>query len=628
MTVPYVFSPLPNGSTIPLSQLDADFAYLDGLVQDLDIRLPVRVLENIAALRLLTVTPDYNVAVNGYYANGDGGGGYFYPVYGALPGTYVDNGGTIIVPTGGDGSSAWIRQTNGTLSPKFFGAIGDGIADDIIPLTNTFAASVPYSTIDLSGYTYAITSPIRRPAVGVTVKNGKIYLNNPTPNFFMAFVASDYCIFDGISIIGSGVTGSGVTPKYQGGIIGGNTGWPAPMNVTPANYVTIRNCYFSELTLCIFAGGSSLDPVPTGWRIEGNAFVDIVGYQNLSEGYGSSLSPANNSIIKGNTYKNIHRHAIYLAAQSSNNIVDSNVINGCDNIAIQSNTFAAQDYADGNIITNNNITGLTRSIPYGYFSSVGIGLYGKFKNYLVANNRIYGALDTGIISSSELSNVAYGSWITIENNKIVMDSTSTDCGIRFDGNLSGSVKGNEIVLKSSIQGIAVSAAASATTSADVIDVSENTINTSNSNSLAFRIYLTTDRVVRIFRNTLNGFGSVYTSNIIYDTSSAGTRRTDLNATTGYYDGDSDFTFVANGTTAYTDCNSIRYAGTLTAARTITLTNPTNEIGAQVTIMRTAGGAFNLNIYGSGFIKGLATNTWGTFVWNQGGSWELAAYGSL
>lgn len=42
-------------------------------------------------------------------AAGDGGEGNFRLVTGAPPGTYVDDNGTIIVPTGGDGSEAWLR---------------------------------------------------------------------------------------------------------------------------------------------------------------------------------------------------------------------------------------------------------------------------------------------------------------------------------------------------------------------------------------------------------------------------------------------------------------------------------------------------------------------------------------
>ena len=44
-------------------------------------------------------------------AIGDGGEGFFQLFTGASPGTYADNNKTIIVPTGGNGSAAWIKST-------------------------------------------------------------------------------------------------------------------------------------------------------------------------------------------------------------------------------------------------------------------------------------------------------------------------------------------------------------------------------------------------------------------------------------------------------------------------------------------------------------------------------------
>ncbi len=68
--------------------------------------------DTIADLRLLSVTnlsTDDTVVVNGYYAVGDGGGGpRRYLDKGKSVGYYTDNGGSIIVPTGGDGSAAWL----------------------------------------------------------------------------------------------------------------------------------------------------------------------------------------------------------------------------------------------------------------------------------------------------------------------------------------------------------------------------------------------------------------------------------------------------------------------------------------------------------------------------------------
>lgn len=65
------------------------------------------------------------IYIRGHSAVGDGGFGEFEYTDGAAPGTYVDDNGSIIVPTGGDGSAAWIRQTKDYYSVKDFGAVGD-----------------------------------------------------------------------------------------------------------------------------------------------------------------------------------------------------------------------------------------------------------------------------------------------------------------------------------------------------------------------------------------------------------------------------------------------------------------------------------------------------------------------
>lgn len=80
----------------------------------------IQTAANITALRGIAVTTVYNVILNGYYTNGDSGGGTFYGKTSGGP--YTDNGGTIIVPGGGTGSSAWIRIVNSSISVCAFGA--------------------------------------------------------------------------------------------------------------------------------------------------------------------------------------------------------------------------------------------------------------------------------------------------------------------------------------------------------------------------------------------------------------------------------------------------------------------------------------------------------------------------
>jgi len=89
---------------------------------------------NITALRAVTPTAGRNIYVDGYYAEGDGGGGNFYGVTG---GSYTDNGGTIITPNGATDTSAWIRNSSDVVNAKWFGAVGDGVTNDTTAIQNT-----------------------------------------------------------------------------------------------------------------------------------------------------------------------------------------------------------------------------------------------------------------------------------------------------------------------------------------------------------------------------------------------------------------------------------------------------------------------------------------------------------
>lgn len=125
--------------------------------------LPTQLSANTVtpALRALQPVAQQVVNVSGYYAIGDGGGGEFYAATGAAPGTYVDNGGTIIVPTGGNGSSAWLRIYAGTINAKWFGLKGDDV-NDTARMQALFAASAG-SAIFFPNGTYNINVDISVP---------------------------------------------------------------------------------------------------------------------------------------------------------------------------------------------------------------------------------------------------------------------------------------------------------------------------------------------------------------------------------------------------------------------------------------------------------------------------------
>jgi hypothetical protein len=112
---------------------------------------------SIAALKALTIEANTAYIVESYHASVAGGGGTFRTVTGASAGTYVDNGGTIILPTGGDGSSAYLRVYEFFVDIRAFGArfstADNGpILNTMIPVAaaDGFVPVVPRGTFDFS----------------------------------------------------------------------------------------------------------------------------------------------------------------------------------------------------------------------------------------------------------------------------------------------------------------------------------------------------------------------------------------------------------------------------------------------------------------------------------------------
>src|SRR5512139_1187658 len=75
----------------------------------------------ITSLRWISPVANRVIYLKYHTTAGDGGHGNFRAVTGAAPGTYTDNNGTIIVPTGGDGSAAWLRELGGYVTPEMYG---------------------------------------------------------------------------------------------------------------------------------------------------------------------------------------------------------------------------------------------------------------------------------------------------------------------------------------------------------------------------------------------------------------------------------------------------------------------------------------------------------------------------
>lgn len=131
----------------------------------------VQVVNTVATLRTIAPNTSRKIWLAYHTTPGDGGHGMFRAVTGAALGTYVDNGGTIIVPTDGDGSAAFLREYSGAVFPHWFGAAGDGTTDD----STAFAAMPSGSKVDLGGDTFLIGSNI---SISGEFENGTIKLSS------------------------------------------------------------------------------------------------------------------------------------------------------------------------------------------------------------------------------------------------------------------------------------------------------------------------------------------------------------------------------------------------------------------------------------------------------------------
>jgi hypothetical protein len=116
----------PSGTSLRATDAQAALAELGGSA-------------TMAALRAIAPVNGKKAVTNCFANPGDGGHGTWRGVTGASAGTYTHNGGTVIVPSGGNGSAAWLREYTGPRFPAWFGAPAGGTTDAKAELIACFA---------------------------------------------------------------------------------------------------------------------------------------------------------------------------------------------------------------------------------------------------------------------------------------------------------------------------------------------------------------------------------------------------------------------------------------------------------------------------------------------------------
>jgi len=154
-----------KGSALTHSEMDANFNNLNN-----------GKVESVASISdLVNASTSNNYNVLNYHSDVEGGGGVFY--WDATKAKSEHNGGTIIDPTAtfptdwsvttqqetwfntsNAGVGVWVRQYEGAVNVKWFGAKGDGVTDDTVILQQT--SNIQTASIFIPNGTYIVNHTI------------------------------------------------------------------------------------------------------------------------------------------------------------------------------------------------------------------------------------------------------------------------------------------------------------------------------------------------------------------------------------------------------------------------------------------------------------------------------------
>jgi hypothetical protein len=205
-------------------------------------------------------------------------GGLFKAVTGAALLTYSDDGGsycgTQFIPTGGDGSTAWVRDYEGEIYATWFGVVADGITNDSAALQAAIDAmsTLGGGSINCHGLTMLIGTNIAMKA-GVSIVGDMLHPYGwkgdsvwgtkfiVTASVGFSFVAG--CGIEGVAIIKSGVT----YPETQAQV----AAWTGTAIDGSGAGSVVRNCMIAGFQYGITLGTSLLS---IGRTLLENVFLD------------------------------------------------------------------------------------------------------------------------------------------------------------------------------------------------------------------------------------------------------------------------------------------------------------------------------------------------------------------
>lgn len=379
----------------------------------------VPVIPTIQILRTFTGRPT-TVTVACYAAVGDGGGGTFRLV--TTGGPYVDNGGTIIVPTGGDGSSAWIRKYSGGVCVSWFGAVGEGAVESS-QIAAALLAGAGTSVNFVRGKSYNIGGATLIPPSNTIIElNGATFLNGifnvaASSGVTIKSGTIDYSSASGPSTAVDGVVGSGSAD------------------------LTLDSLIFNKTTM--------LCQLPTG--------LSVIECKFFGEGVFTTAaisSGGTNTTYKGNYFTGWSSQLACNAVGGDNigTLITENIFYDTDDTSIFCRAFTGRQQRNAiisnNILINTGKGGITAYVPQNNTGAL-------VENITISNNVIMGVGSLVLTSSISVFDGELGTGNILRNISVtdnVIDGRRRDGtpvlanvrGIRFDAVSGGTCTGNTV----------------------------------------------------------------------------------------------------------------------------------------------------------------------------------------
>lgn len=315
---------------------------------------------SIVQLRTLRKnTPAKYAEVFGYYSAGDGGGGLYYLDESDM--TSTDNGGTVIVASDG---GRWKLNHRGFVSARQFGAVGDGMIDDTVPLQKSFdyVAGIGATLVIDSG-TYRINKSGRSSIIGAitltSAHNGLRVVGSGAPiiraasdgsDFYAMFTATDVknMAFEGIEFDANGTAYWDSTNQslYANGY---SVFYFKSTLDDGVDGVTFTRCKFKNTgESAIVSYGSAAVPYPHPFS--SNIRIMSCDFENIGA-HGIGMNEWRNSSVSFCRFKNVGMKRL-VGVTGSGMAVD--VSAGCEDVIVVGCTV---DGAGGGFKSETHVTG-------------------------------------------------------------------------------------------------------------------------------------------------------------------------------------------------------------------------------------------------------------------------------